>query len=105
MPELLKGRKKPTVAGKKRIQITLNLTKAKLSCLPSFTKHSTVKKLSYERENFSPPASPGARPATQPTSTKIAACQRCLRSCTSWKEQAKEAQESAPRPPFHTIRF
>lgn len=52
MPELLKGRKKPTVAGKKRIQIMLNLTKAKLSCLPSFTKHSTVKKLSYERENF-----------------------------------------------------
>lgn len=30
----------------------LNLTKAKLSCLPFLTKNSTVKKLRYERENF-----------------------------------------------------
>lgn len=37
---------------KKIIQITLNLTKAKLSCLRSLTKNSTVKKLWYERENF-----------------------------------------------------
>lgn len=53
MPEQLKDRKKSIVAGKKkRIPIILNLTKAKLSCLPSLTKNSTVKKLSYERENF-----------------------------------------------------
>lgn len=31
----------------------LNLTKAKPSSLPSFTKQTTIKKISYERENFS----------------------------------------------------
>lgn len=52
MPELLKRRKKTIIAGK-NIQIMLNLAKAKPSSLPSFTKQTTIKKISYERENFS----------------------------------------------------
>lgn len=82
----------------------LNLAKAKPSSLPSFTKQTTIKKISYERENFSLAyqlTSPRAQTATQTTSTKIAACQRHLRSCTrSWKGHAKEAQKSTPRYPL-----
>lgn len=52
LPELLKCRKKTIIAGK-NIQIMLNLAKAKPSSLPSFTKQTTIKKISYERENFS----------------------------------------------------
>lgn len=51
LPELLTCRKKTITAGKKKIQIMLNLAKAKPSSLPSFPEQTTVKKVSYEREN------------------------------------------------------
>lgn len=43
----------------------LNLAKAKPSSLPSFTKQTTIKKISYERENFSLAYQPFQEPEQQ----------------------------------------
>lgn len=104
---MLKSRKKTITAGKKKyIHIMLKLAKAKPSSLPGFPEQTTIKKVSYERENSSSAHQYYSR-AAPAAAAAITAGQRYLRSCTrSCKESAKEAQQPPPLlPPFTPAGF
>jgi len=86
----------------------LNLAKTELNSLLSFTKQTTTKKISYERENFSLAYQLVQEPEQQhkqPQQKSLLASDTLKVVQEVGRSMLKRHRNLLPVPSFHTIRF